>query len=280
MLTTDIHSAVARALEEDIGSGDITAELIPHDARVEARVISRQAAILCGCAWFDAVFQQLDPSVEVTWKVGDANPITANQSLCELQGRARSILTGERTALNFLQTLSATATQTRQYVDAVVGTRARILDTRKTLPGLRKAQKYAVTCGGGANHRMGLYDAILIKENHIVSAGSISKAIAHARKLRPGISVEVETENLAELQEALAAGADTIMLDDFELDDMRQAVALTQGRAKLEVSGGVSLTRVREIAETGTDYISIGGLTKSIDAVDLSMRFNALESSD
>jgi len=276
MLTVDIHNAVARALEEDIGSADITAELIPQGARIKARVISRQTAIVCGCAWFDAVYRQLDPTIEVAWSVGDADPIQPDQTLCELQGLARSILTGERTALNFLQLLSATATQTRRCVDAVVGTRVRILDTRKTVPGLRVAQKYAVTCGGGTNHRMGLYDGILIKENHIIAAGSITKAVATARRTHPGVTVEVETENMAELEEALAAGADVIMLDDFDLETMRQAVASTHGRAKLEVSGGVSLERIRAIAETGTDYISIGGLTKNIDAVDLSMRFDSV----
>ncbi len=277
MLTIDIHNAVARALKEDIGSADITAELIPQDTRIKAKVISRQAAILCGCAWFDAVFRQLDPTVNVSWSCSDADPIQPDQTLCELQGLARSILTGERTALNFLQLLSATATQTRHYVDAVQGTQARILDTRKTVPGLRTAQKYAVTCGGGTNHRLGLYDAILIKENHIIATGSITDAVLKARRLHPSVKVEVETENLAEVEEALAAGADVIMLDDFDLETMRQAVALNQGRAKLEVSGSVSLERILAIAETGTDYISIGGLTKNIQAVDLSMRFETLE---
>lgn len=272
-LPPDLHLVVMRALDEDIGAGDLTAALIPAEARARARVLCREQAVICGQAWFTEVFRQLDPDVAVEWSVAEGAEVAAGTVVCRLHGPARAILTGERTALNFLQTLSATATRTRAFVRAVEGTGAQILDTRKTLPGLRLAQKYAVACGGGRNHRLGLYDGILIKENHIMAAGSITAAVAAARRLHPGVSVEVETENLAELEEALAAGADVVMLDDYTLEDMREAVRRTAGRAKLEVSGGVSLERVRELAETGVDYISVGGLTKDVKAVDLSMRF-------
>jgi nicotinate-nucleotide pyrophosphorylase (carboxylating) len=269
----DPNPAVALALAEDVGSGDLTAALIPEDARTEATVVSREHAVLCGTAWFDAVFQQLDPRIHSKWRVADGDRIEPDQLLCTLRGPARALLTGERTALNFLQALSGTATLARRYADLVAGTGAAILDTRKTLPGLRLAQKYAVRCGGCQNHRIGLFDAVLIKENHIMAAGSITNAIAAARRLHPGITVEVEVENLAELDEALAARPDIIMLDNFDLAALTEAVRITAKRVKLEASGNVNFDTVRAIAETGVDCISIGGLTKDVRAVDLSMRF-------
>lgn len=272
-LPPDLHLVVKRALDEDIGAGDLTAALIPAQTQARAQVLCREQAVICGQAYFEEVFRQLDEGVRVDWTIAEGATVPPDTVLCRLTGPARSILTGERSALNFLQTLSATATKTQRFVQAVAGTGARILDTRKTLPGLRLAQKYAVACGGGQNHRLGLYDAILIKENHIMAAGSITAAVAAARRLHPGVSVEVETENLAELDEALAAGADIVMLDDYSLEDMREAVRRNAGRAKLEVSGGVNLQTVRAIAETGVDYVSVGGLTKDVQAVDLSMRF-------
>ncbi|MCB1769514.1 MAG: carboxylating nicotinate-nucleotide diphosphorylase [Candidatus Competibacteraceae bacterium] len=267
---------VILALAEDVGDGDLTAALIPEDAQAEATVISREQAVLCGVTWFDAVFRQLDPRVVIDWQAADGDRVAPDQLLCTLRGPARSLLTGERTALNFLQMLSSTATLARRYADAVAGTRATILDTRKTLPGLRLAQKYAVRCGSCQNHRIGLFDAVLIKENHIMSAGSIGNAIAAARHLHPGITVEVEVENFVELEEALAARPDIIMLDNFNLRAMSEAVKITHGRVKLEASGNVNLDTVRPIAETGVDYISIGGLTKDVRAIDLSMRFRTL----
>jgi len=274
MSAEDIAVTVARALAEDIGSGDVTATLIPQQASARATVMSREPAVLCGRPWFDAVFQQLDQQVQIAWRAGDGDKIETNQILCELRGSARSLLSGERTALNFLQTLSGTATQTRVYVDAVLGTRAIILDTRKTLPGLRAAQKYAVTCGGGHNHRMGLHDAVLIKENHITVAGSVTAALAQARaKAAANLPVEIEVENIAQLREALSAGATRILLDNFDLDMLRTAVRETNGRAQLEASGGVTLDSIRAIAQTGVDFISIGSLTKHVRAIDLSMRF-------
>jgi nicotinate-nucleotide pyrophosphorylase (carboxylating) len=275
LLPNDIQTTVARALDEDIGTGDVTAGLIPAAKQASATVICREAAILCGTAWFDEVFRQLDPAVHIIWQRQDGERVTANAVLCTLQGSARSILSGERAALNFLQTLSATATATRHYVDLVAHTQCRILDTRKTLPGLRTAQKYAVVCGGGTNHRIGLYDRVLIKENHIMAAGSITAAIQQARQLHPGILVEVETENLQELAEATAAQADIIMLDEYSLADMREAVRITDGRIPLEASGGVSPETLVAIAETGVNFVSIGGITKHVRAVDLSMRFVA-----
>lgn len=275
LLPNDIQTTVARALAEDIGTGDVTAGLIPAAKQASATVICREAAILCGTAWFDEVFRQLDPAVHIIWQHQDGEHVTANAVLCTLQGSARSILSGERAALNFLQTLSATATATRRYVDLVAHTQCRILDTRKTLPGLRTAQKYAVVCGGGTNHRIGLYDRVLIKENHIMAAGSITAAIQQARQLHPGILVEVETENLQELAEATAAQADIIMLDEYSLADMREAVRITNGRIPLEASGGVSPETLVAIAETGVNFVSIGGITKHVRAVDLSMRFVA-----
>ena len=275
LLPNDIQTTVARALAEDIGTGDVTAGLIPAAKQASATVICREAAILCGTAWFDEVFRQLDPAVHIIWQHQDGERVTANAVLCTLQGSARSILSGERAALNFLQTLSATATATRRYVDLVAHTQCRILDTRKTLPGLRTAQKYAVVCGGGTNHRIGLYDRVLIKENHIMAAGSITAAIQQARQLHPGILVEVETENLQELAEATAAQADIIMLDEYSLADMREAVRITDGRIPLEASGGVSPETLVAIAETGVNFVSIGGISKHVRAVDLSMRFVA-----
>lgn len=275
LLPNDIQTTVARALDEDIGTGDVTAGLIPAAKQASATVICREAAILCGTAWFDEVFRQLDPAVHIIWQHQDGEHVTAHAVLCTLQGSARSILSGERAALNFLQTLSATATATRRYVDLVAHTQCRILDTRKTLPGLRTAQKYAVVCGGGTNHRIGLYDRVLIKENHIMAAGSITAAIQQARQLHPGILVEVETENLQELAEATAAQADIIMLDEYSLADMREAVRITDGRIPLEASGGVSPETLVAIAETGVNFVSIGGITKHVRAVDLSMRFVA-----
>ena len=272
-LPQDIEETVARALAEDVGAGDLTAVLIPSETRAEAVVISREPAVLCGCAWFEAVFRRLDPAVEVTWNARDGDGVTPGQVLCRLRGPARALLTGERTALNFLQTLSGTATAARRYAEAVKGTHTRVLDTRKTLPGLRSAQKYAVRCGGCDNHRMGLYDAVLIKENHILAAGSITHAVQRARAAAPGKTVEVEVETLDQVQEALAAGADILLLDNFDLEHMRAAVAITAGRAKLEASGGITLDTLRRVAETGVDYISIGALTKDVRAVDLSMRF-------
>ena len=268
---------VAAALIEDIGNGDISAALIPADAQSTAQVISREDAVLCGTAWFNEVFRQLDAHIVVDWQVGDGDTICTNQTLCSLTGNSRSLLSGERSALNLLQTLSATATQTRKFVDAVSGTGAVILDTRKTLPGLRTAQKYAVTCGGGSNHRMGLFDAFLIKENHILAAGSIAAAVASARQQHAELKVEVEVENLDEVRQALDAGADQLLLDNMALATLCKAVALNReknnGYAKLEASGGVNLERVRAIADTGVDFISVGSITKDIRAVDLSMRF-------
>ena len=271
-LEQDMRHAVSTALAEDVGSGDLTAALIPEQARCSARVVSREPGVLCGGPWFCEVFAQLDGTVVVEWGVHEGSPILPGQALCRIVGPARSVLTGERTALNFLQTLSATATRTREFVDRVSGTGATILDTRKTLPGLRRAQKYAVRCGGGTNHRMGLYDGILIKENHIAAAGSIAAAVARARDLHPATTVEVETEDLSQVEAALEAGADIVMLDNFGPEQMRAAVALNRGRARLEASGGVTLETVRAIAETGVDCISVGALTKHIRAVDLSLR--------
>ena len=276
MTMPDPNPAVAAALAEDVGGGDLTAALIPETAESEATVISRERAVLCGTAWFDAVFRQLDPRVAVDWRAADGDRVEPDQLLCALRGPARSLLTGERTALNFLQALSGTATLARQFADTVAGTGATVLDTRKTIPGLRLAQKYAVRCGGCQNHRIGLFDAVLIKENHIMAAGSITQAIQTARRLHPSVKVEVEVENLAQLQEALSAAPDIVMLDNFDLETMAEAVRLTAKRVKLEASGNVNFTTVRRIAETGVDYISIGGLTKDVRAVDLSMRFRAL----
>ena len=278
-LPDDIKQVVSQALAEDVGTGDITAQLIHKETQSTAEVISRETATLCGTAWFDEVFLQLDKTVSVKWHANDGDKINSDQVLCTLNGNSRSLLTGERTALNFLQTLSGTATQTRQYVDAIskinTSITARILDTRKTLPGLRTAQKYAVVCGGGSNHRKGLFDAYLIKENHIHAAGSIAEAIAQAHMNHPDASVEVEVENRDELRQALQGGANQILLDNMSLPKLREAVAFTQGRASLEASGGVNLDTVRDIAKTGVDFISVGSITKNVQVIDLSMRFIA-----
>ncbi|MFF7706027.1 carboxylating nicotinate-nucleotide diphosphorylase [Pseudomonas sp. NPDC007930] len=271
-LTAEIDANVRRALLEDVGSGDITAELIPAERLARASVITREACVIAGTAWVDAVFRKLDPRVAVHWQVTDGTRASANQPLFHLEGPARSLLTGERSALNFLQLLSGVATRAQALADQVAHTSVRLLDTRKTLPGLRLAQKYAVTCGGCFNHRIGLFDAFLIKENHIAACGGIGAAISAARRIAPGKPVEVEVESLAELDEALHGGADIIMLDELSLNDMREAVRRGAGRAKLEASGGINESTLRVIAETGVDYISIGAMTKDVKAVDLSMR--------
>jgi len=271
----DLASQVEAALREDIGSGDVTAALVPAAQRVRGSVITRESAVLAGRPWVDATFRHLDPHVQLVWHANDGEPLAANQVVFDIAGSARAVLTGERTALNFLQLLSATATTTHRFVDAVTGTGCTILDTRKTIPGLRSAQKYAVLCGGGQNHRMGLYDRVLIKENHIAAAGSLTGAIRAARAHAPGLTVEVEVESLAELEEAIAAAPDIVMLDELSLADLRAAVALNLARGrpvKLEASGNVSLESAGVIAETGVDYISVGSLTKHVRAIDLSMR--------
>jgi len=270
----EITRAVAASIAEDIGTGDITAELIPQDTVVTAKIITRDAAIICGIPWVDEVYRQLDETVIINWQVQDGDRVEPNQSLVKLSGSARSILTGERCAINWLQTLSGTATTVDQYLKELAGTSTQLLDTRKTIPGLRYAQKYAVRCAGGKNHRMGLYDAYLIKENHIASCGSIQKVVAQAKENHPGKLIEIEVENIKELQQAIDAGAHIIMLDNFDLASMRLGVELNAGRAKLEVSGGIERDSLRQVAETGVDYVSVGGLTKNIQSVDLSMRLN------
>ena len=274
-LPADLGAQVDAALREDIGSGDVTAALVPAGQRVRGSVVTREEAVLCGRAWAEETFRRLDPQVRLSWHAADGERLGINQVICEIAGPARAVLTGERTALNFLQLLSGTATATRRLVDAVAGTSCRILDTRKTLPGLRTAQKYAVRCGGGDNHRMGLYDRVLIKENHIAAAGSLTGAIEAARRSAPELTVEVEVESPAELEEALGANPDIIMLDDFSLANLQAAVKLNQAHGrpvKLEASGSISLETVRAIAATGVDYVSVGALTKHVHAVDLSMR--------
>jgi nicotinate-nucleotide pyrophosphorylase (carboxylating) len=274
-LVSHIQANVHAALDEDIGSGDLTAQLVPPQQDGCAEVITRQDAVLCGTQWFDGCFKTLDPDCAIHWFARDGAAVKAGQPLCEIRGNARAMLAAERAALNFLQLLSATATITRRYVGAVAGTRAIIMDTRKTLPGLRMAQKFAVIIGGGYNQRIGLFDGILIKENHILAAGGIRAALEAASRLAPeGTSVQIEVEDMGELGEALDAGAKLVLLDNFNLDDMRAAVQLNAGRAELEASGGINLDTVRAIAETGVDRISIGGLTKDVQAVDLSMRFS------
>ncbi len=263
-------------VDEDVGSGDITAAIIPASASAQATVISRESMVLCGQAWFAAVFAYLAENTNIRWAVGDGDQVAANTVLCTLQGTARTLLTGERTALNLLQTLSGTATVSRRFADAVQGTGAKVLDTRKTLPGLRKAQKYAVRCGGCYNHRFGLYDGILIKENHILAAGSITRAVATVRLLHQSMPVEIEVENCAELEEALTAGADRVLLDNFDIDALNEAVSITAGRTELEASGNITLNNIRTVAETGIDFISVGALTKDLKAVDLSMRIRFL----
>jgi len=274
-LENAIQTQVRAALEEDIGGGDLTARLIPETAIGQARVITREDAVLCGTAWFDACFHALDPEAKLVWRASDGARVVAGQTLCEISGKARALLTGERPALNFLQTLSAVATATRPYVEAVRGTHVAILDTRKTLPGLRIAEKYAVRMGGGQNQRVGLFDGILIKENHIAAAGGIAQVLEAAFTLAEGkVSVQIEVENIDELEQALSAGAPLILLDNFSLADLRHAVQVTHGRALLEASGNITLETVRAAAETGVDRISIGSLTKHIRAVDLSMRID------
>ena len=269
-----IQDQAAAALEEDMQYGDFTAALIPANGFSLAMVICREDAVLCGTDWFDACFHHLDPEIEIQWLACEGELLNPNQTICNIRGNARAMLSAERCALNFLQTLSATASQTRRYADAIAGTKAKVMDTRKTLPGLRLAQKYAVIVGGGFNQRLGLFDGILIKENHIVAAGGIPQALAVTSKVQ--IPVQIEVENLDDLQIAIQAGAKCILLDNFDLANLRQAVALNQGRAVLEASGGVTLTSIREIAKTGVDRISVGSLTKDIKAIDFSMRFSNL----
>lgn len=280
LTATTLVDQVKNALSEDIGAGDLTAALIPADKQMSGRVIARENGVLAGSEWFNEVFRQLDPAVTITWLATDGDLLSANQPLCTLKGPARALLTGERTALNFIQLLSAVATRTASYVDAVSSSNCKILDTRKTIPGLRLAQKYAVLCGGGKNHRIGLFDAVLIKENHIASAGSIAAAVSLARKqarenatsANQQLMVEVEVESLNELAQAIAAGADRILLDNFSLTDLETAVKTNAGRSELEASGGITLETIGPIADTGVDFISVGELTKTIDALDLSMR--------
>lgn len=272
-LAYSIRANVRAALEEDIGSGDLTAQLIAEQTRAQASVITRETAVICGTLWFEECFLTLDPECEIDWKIQEGTLVGANQTLCEIHGNARAMLTAERSALNFMQTLSATATLTRQYVEATAGTQAKIMDTRKTLSGLRMAQKYAVEVGGGHNQRTGLFDGVLIKENHIAAAGGISNVLEQAFKISPpAVSIQIEVETLAQLDEALNAGARLILLDNFSLADMRLAVKHTARRAELEASGGITLDNVRLVAETGVQRISIGALTKDVKAIDLSMR--------
>ena len=268
-----IAEQVRIALEEDLGTGDLTAGLISGESGTVVQVICREEAVLCGIAWFEEVFRQCDASIAMAWSAADGDRVSPGRVLCQMQGKTRALLSGERTALNYLQTLTGTATLARRYADAVEGTRVRILDTRKTLPGLRLQQKYAVRCGGCDNHRIGLYDAVLIKENHILAAGSISAAMSAALEKAGGVEIEIEVEDLTELEQALEAGAERVLLDNFDLDQLREAVALNAGRARLEASGSVGLGDIRRIAETGVDDISVGSLTKNVHAADLSMRF-------
>jgi nicotinate-nucleotide pyrophosphorylase (carboxylating) len=273
-LTSEIERNVRAALAEDVGGGDLTAPLIPSGKRVRAAVLCRQRAVVCGQPWFERALRELDSAVEIAWDVPEGATVAAGTRVCSLQGDARALLAAERVALNFLQTLSGVATVTRRHVEAVAGTRAKIVDTRKTLPGLRLAQKYAVRVGGGSNHRMGLYDAMLIKENHITAAGGIRQAVTQARKLeRRGDWIQVEVENLGQLKEALDAGATMILLDNMDIARMREAVNIAGGRAELEASGGITLDNIRAIAETGVHRISVGALTKDVKAADFSMRF-------
>lgn len=274
VLDEDLLHTVRAALDEDIGSGDITAELVPRGQTASATVICRETAVVCGQAWFNAVFAELDSRISITWLVHDGDLVRDKQTLCTLSGPARPLLTGERTALNFLQTLSATATRAHHYAETIADLPARILDTRKTIPGLRHAQKYAVRVGGCDNHRSGLYDGILIKENHIAAAGSINKAVRNARNTNPDVMVEVEVEDDSQIQQALAAGANRLLLDNFTLPALTAAVQTVAGRAELEASGGITLENLRETAQTGVGFISIGTLTKDIHAIDLSMVFD------
>jgi len=269
----EIARQVALALAEDVGSGDVTAQLIPPTQGARATVITREPGVLCGVDWFNEVFAQLDQDITTDWTLMDGEHFAAGQTLCTVEGLARPILSGERTALNFLQSLSGTATITQTYVQAVAGTPCHILDTRKTIPGLRLAQKYAVHCGGGHNHRIGLYDAYLIKENHIKACGSITAAVQQAKTMADDLMLELEVESLAQLQEAIAAGVQRVLLDNMDCETLREAVRLTNKRVELEASGGVTLEQIRTVAETGVDYISVGRLTKHLHAIDFSMRF-------
>ena len=280
-LDAEIERNIDAALAEDVGAGDLTAQLVPAGVLTRATVVSRENAVLCGTRWFEGCFSKLDSSIKLTWRANDGDRLAPDQVVCELEGPARALLTGERTGLNFLQLLSGVATKARQYADIVAGTRAQIVDTRKTLPGLRLAQKFAVQCGGGGNHRLGLYDAILIKENHILAAGSIAAAMAEASAVADAAAgsckfIQIEVENLDELQQALDAGAKMVLLDNMGLEQMRDAVSMAAGRAILEASGNVRIETLRGIAETGVDRISIGALTKDVQALDLSMRFQPL----
>jgi len=268
-----IINQAANALDEDVGSGDISAELIDADTRLDTELLVREDAILCGCQWFDEVFRQCDAKIDIRWQAQDGDQLTENTVICEVSGPARGLLTAERSALNFLQTLSGTATLTREYVDKVSHTRCKILDTRKTIPQLRFGQKYAVACGGGSNHRIGLFDAFLIKENHLAASGSIAKTVARARQMHPQKLLEVEVESLAQLQQAIEAGVDRALLDNFSIAGMKQAVEVNDGRIELEASGNVDLESVVEIATTGVDYVSIGALTKNLRAIDFSLRY-------
>lgn len=270
-----VENDVKRALDEDVGGGDLSAVAIPPDRVVDATVIAREPAVVCGGPWFDAAFAAVDESIDVTWEFDEGTSVEAGQRICRLRGRARGLCTAERTALNFLQLLSGVATATRRHVDAVAGTGVEILDTRKTLPGLRAAQKYAVKCGGGSNHRFGLHDAAMLKENHLLAAGSIAGAISAVRRAHPDAPLTVEVETLDQAEEALSAGADRLLLDNFDLEALREAVRRNAGRAVLEASGGVELDALRAIAESGVDCISVGALTKHVRALDLSMRFEA-----
>jgi nicotinate-nucleotide pyrophosphorylase (carboxylating) len=272
-LLKNIDEIAYQALQEDLGDGDLTANLLPEDLQSKARLITREDAVLCGTSWFDSVFKQLDEQIKINWLVKDGDDIVKDQELCILEGPTRGLLTGERTAMNFIQTLSGTATMAREYANALQGTTTKLLDTRKTIPGLREAQKYAVRTGGGYNHRLGLFDGILLKENHIAAAGSITVAVTAAKEKHPDTPVEVEVETMAELKEAIDAKSDIIMLDNFSLEQMREAVKITDGRSKLEASGGFDLESLHSTAETGVDYISVGALTKHVRALDLSMRF-------
>lgn len=272
-----IQQQVSLALQEDIGSGDVTAALLDQAQLADARVISREVGILCGTAWFNEVFRQLAATIRIDWSVHDGDAVSPDQTLCRLHGPTHALLTGERTALNFLQTLSGTATTTKRFVQAMGNSRTRLLDTRKTVPGLRLAQKYAVCCGGGHNHRIGLYDMVLIKENHIAGCGSIKTAVQTAMQQFPDLPIEVEVESLDQLQQAIDAGAHRILLDNFSVDGLRKAVALTARRAELEISGNVTLNNIAELAAIGVDYISTGAITKHVTALDLSMRITAIE---
>jgi nicotinate-nucleotide pyrophosphorylase (carboxylating) len=272
-----IEKTAQLALVEDIGTGDVTCDLIAESSTSSATVITREPAIICGTAWFNEVFNQLDNKLQIIWHVKDGDEVKADQLLCELSGSTRSLLSGERAALNFLQTLSGTASLAHQYAHAIRSTKTKVLDTRKTIPGLRLAQKYAVACGGGVNHRMGLYDAILIKENHIMGAGSIQQAVEAARQHHPDLNIEVEVENMSELQQAMDANVERVLLDNFSLQELQQAVKLNNNQLELEASGNVTLDSILSIAETGVDYISSGAITKDIKALDLSMRFQSTQ---